>query len=208
MSTGWLASREIQALRYAVGMSEETRGARPVVSRPWVLILVALSAVGVGYGARRIVAPASHPASADVSAEAGGEALLEFDLVSLAGSHITAADYAGRVMVVDFWASWCGPCRLQAEILHKLREDYRADAVSFVAINVGEPEELVRQFVEDEPFSYPVLMDPTQSVSSRYEVYALPTVMVIGPDSVIDYSRIGVSTADQVAAAIDRALGS
>lgn len=192
-------------------MSEETRGVAPVVNRPWILVLVALSALGVGFGARRIVAPPSDPAAAGVSMEpavATGDALLEFDLVSLAGSNVTAADYAGRVVVVDFWASWCGPCRIQAEILQKLQEDYGVDAVSFVAINVGEPEDLVRQFVEDEPFSYPVLMDPTESVSSRYEVYALPTVMVVGPDSAIDYSRIGVSTAEQVAAAIDRSLGS
>jgi thiol-disulfide isomerase/thioredoxin len=172
---------------------------------------VGLAAVGAGYGARRIVAPPSGALSTSVHEANGGateSSRLEFDLVSLAGSNVTAADYSGRVMVVDFWASWCGPCRLQAEILQALQEDYRSDAVSFLAINVGEPEDLVRQYVDDEPFSYPVLMDPTQVVSSRYEVYALPTVMVVGPDSTIGYSRVGVSTADQVAAAIDRALGS
>ena len=178
-----------------------------MLSRPWVLALVALAAVGLGYGARRVMAPSASSAIGG-EATAASASSFEFELVSLSGSSVTAADYSGRVMVVDFWASWCGPCRLQAEILHALQEEYRAEAVSFVAINVGEPEALVRQFVEDEPFAYPVLMDPTQSVSARYDVYALPTVMVVGPDSKIAYSRIGVSTADQVATAIQRALGS
>jgi len=134
--------------------------------------------------------------------------MLEFDLSSLEGSRVTSGDFSGRVVVVDFWATWCGPCRLQAEILSALRASYGSDAVSFLAINVGEAEDLVRSYVADEPFSYPVLMDPTQEVSSRYGIYALPTVMVVRPDSRIGYTRTGISTANQVAAAIDRALGS
>ena len=162
-------------------MSEKIREARHPLSRPWVLALVGLAAVGLGYGARRVVAPSASSAIAGAPSARSGSSFLEFELVSLSGSSVTAADYSGRVIVVDFWASWCGPCRLQAEILHALQEEYRAEPVSFVAINVGEPETLVRDFVEDEPFAYPVLMDPSQYVSAKYEVYALPTVMVVDP---------------------------
>ena len=132
---------------------------------------------------------------------------LEFALDALDATRVTAQDFSGRVLVVDFWATWCGPCRLQDEILRALHERYKSQAVSFLAINVGESKELVTDFAEADPFAYPVLMDPTQSLSAKYGIYALPTVMVLDREQRILFQNMGVSSDLQIATAIDRALG-
>jgi thiol-disulfide isomerase/thioredoxin len=191
-------------LRYAPAVNFQPSKS-PRANRPWVIVLVAVLAVAAGFFARRFLAPSDQAKPGD---ESETQQQLEFELASLTGSTVSAREYDGRVVVVDFWATWCGPCRVQAEILHALQDQYRSQPVSFIAINVGEPEELVREFVGKDPFDYPVLMDPTQSVSNRYGVYALPTVMVLDQNQIITFSKMGVSPGTQVGAAIDRALAS
>ncbi|MCZ6506914.1 MAG: TlpA disulfide reductase family protein [Acidobacteria bacterium] len=177
----------------------------PRSTRPWAIVLVAAVAITAGFAARRVLAPSGQATPGD---EAGTQRRLEFELALLGGSKVSAQEYDGRVVVIDFWATWCGPCRVQAEILHALQEKYRSQPVSFIAINVGESEELVRDFVAKDPFDYPVLMDPTQAVSNQYGVYALPTVMILDQNQRITFSKMGVSPGTQVGAAINRALAS
>lgn len=131
----------------------------------------------------------------------------DFSLQSMDGGMVKLSDLRGQVVMVNFWATWCGPCRLQEEILRALHERYGSERVSFLAINVGEPEDLVREFVAASPFAYPVLLDPAQALSARYGIYALPTVMILDAEQRIVYSHMGVSTGTQIAAAIERALG-
>jgi len=169
---------------------------------PWIVVAVAVLAVAVGYLGRALLERAV-PA---VPAGQESPERLEFSLTSLDGATVSAGDFEGRVLVVDFWATWCGPCRLQEEILEELLAQYSTQPVSFLGINVSEPEELVQEFATRDPFSYPVLIDPTGSLSARYDIYALPTVMIVAGDQRIAYSHVGVSTREQVARAIDRAL--
>jgi thiol-disulfide isomerase/thioredoxin len=168
-------------------------------SSAWLLLAVALAAVATGFVARRLLAPEPPPTTAATD-------VLDFDLAALDGARVSARQYSGRVVVVDFWATWCGPCRVQADILRGMVDDYRSEPVTFLAINVGEPTELVRQFVAAAPFEYAVLMDPQQELSDRYGVYALPTVMVLDGEQRIVFSNTGIAGGEQVASAIRRAL--
>lgn len=163
-----------------------------------LLALVAVLAVLAGFGARRLLAP--EPIDDDAPP------VLEFELATLDGRVVAASDFEGEVVVVDFWATWCGPCRVQAEILHDLEARYTKAPVSFLAINVGEPEALVRDFVLETPFSHPVLIDPVETMMVRYSIYALPTVLVASADGTIAFLRQGISSGDAVGTAIDRAL--
>ena len=126
----------------------------------------------------------------------GGPPAPDFDLPDLDGGRIRLADYSGQVVLIDFWATWCGPCRLQAKILEELYSEVQGPAVQFLAISLGEPADLVREFVEKQPFPYPVAVDSEEVLGIDLQIYALPTVMVIDAAGRIAYLRPGISDAE------------
>ena len=116
----------------------------------------------------------------------------EFKLKTLDGRKLGPTDFPGQVVVVDFWATWCGPCHIQARILEPIHRDFQGKGVQFLAANVGEDEATVRKFVKDKPFPYPVLLDPESQVSGNLGVYALPTLMVIDKKGKVTLLQAGV----------------
>ena len=126
----------------------------------------------------------------------------QFTLLSLSGEQVSAADFAGEVLVVDFWATWCGPCRYQAEILDALREEFSDRGVRFLAISLGEDEATVRTFVDNNPYPYPVLIDPEDMLSVELGVYVLPTVMILDREGRVSFFQAGVSQAEPLRRAL------
>lgn len=116
----------------------------------------------------------------------------DFRLKTIDGRKLGPADFKGQVVVVDFWATWCGPCHIQARILEPIHRDYHGKGVQFLAANVGEDEDTVRGFLKKKPFPYPVLLDSQSQVSGSLGVYALPTLMVIDKKGKISLLQAGV----------------
>ena len=116
----------------------------------------------------------------------------EFKLKTLDGRKLGPADFKGQVVVFDFWATWCGPCHIQARILEPIHRDFHGKGVQFLAANVGEDEATVRGFVKDKPFPYPVLLDEESKVSGNLGVVALPTLMVIDKKGKVSFLQAGV----------------
>lgn len=154
-----------------------------------------------GFLVSGIVAGAEPPEIAELD-----PILTSFRLDTLDGSLLGPPDLRGDVVVVDMWATWCKPCVIQAEILERLREEYADRGVSFLALNSGEDLETVRGYVEETPFSYPVLLDPEEKVMGAAELYALPTLVVLDPRGDVSYISIGITGASVVRNAIEEAL--
>ena len=114
----------------------------------------------------------------------------------LAGRTVDLASYQGRVVLVDFWATWCGPCHLQQQILEPLYREYQSKGAEFLAVSVGEDAETVKQFVAERPFGYPVLIDPADELSPQLGISALPTLLVVDKDGRVAYFEAGVADAD------------
>ena len=124
------------------------------------------------------------------------EAKADFQLASIDGRQIGPKSFPGQVVVVDFWATWCMPCRLQAEILEPVYRDYKGRGVQFLATNVGEEADQVKKFLKAKPFPYPVLLDPKQATADKLGIVALPTLMVVDKKGEVAYFQSGIADGD------------
>lgn len=144
--------------------------------------------------------------SASGAPAGGAESIMEFELPSLGGGTVSPGDAGETLTLVDFWATWCGPCHLQADILAKLYPELRAKGVEFLAVSLGEPESVVREFVAKRPFAYPVLVDSADTIATNYSLFVLPTVVLLDRDGTVLYLREGISTANRLRSAVDEIL--
>ena len=112
-------------------------------------------------------------------------------LNDLAGASRSLDDYRGRVVLVNFWATWCEPCRDEMTSMQKLRERLADRPFAVVLVNYGEARARVADFVKRESIAFPVLLDPNQDARRAWRVRLLPSSFVIGPDGRVRYSVIG-----------------
>lgn len=129
---------------------------------------------------------------------AESDAVPDAELALLGGGTIRLADLAGKVVVLEFWATWCLPCRRQAEILEELYPEYRDHGVEFLAVDSAESEEVVRNFVEDHPFSYPVVLDLHDKWAIDLELVGLPTTVIIDREGRVVFKETGIATAQEL----------
>lgn len=158
-----------------------------------ILVTFGLLIAGFLWISRSLTDPGDVPATVEGGPAAPSYPTPDFRLASLSGETIGPHDFEGQAVVIDFWATWCGPCRIQAKMLEKLHEELGDKGVQFLAINVGEDLESVRSYVEETPFSYSVLLDPKEELSVKYEIYGLPTVMVVDRKGQISFLRTGLA---------------
>ena len=131
--------------------------------------------------------------------------LPQFRLAAIAGGTLGPADLKGKVVVFDFWATWCGPCHVQAEILFALQPKLSSRGVEFVAVSVGEPEDVVREFLARKPYPFPVLTDPEDALTAELSIVGLPTLIVADREGRIVYRVTGIAGADDIERAVKRA---
>jgi cytochrome c biogenesis protein CcmG/thiol:disulfide interchange protein DsbE len=113
----------------------------------------------------------------------------DFQLYTPRGKLITLSEYRGRVVVLDFWASWCGPCRMAIPAVQRLHETYQDRAVAVFGINVRDNQDPA-EFMEKMNAYYPVLTNG-DDVAAAYDVKGIPTLIVISTDGRILYRETG-----------------
>ena len=121
----------------------------------------------------------------------------DFELLSLTGESIQLEDYRGKFILLNFWATWCAPCRLEMPIFQSSYDNY-AGKVIVVAVNNAEDPEDVRAFIDEFELTFVVLLDPEAEVQHLYQVYGYPTTFVIDHEGVIRVRHIGLISEGQL----------
>ena len=104
--------------------------------------------------------------------------------------------YRGKVVYLDFWASWCGPCRQSLPLLNELRKELKRKGFEVVAVNLDEDTADAKAFLKQFPVSYPVLIDPNGKVPEKYELPGMPTSFLIDKRGRVQHIHIGFKPKD------------
>ena len=115
----------------------------------------------------------------------------DFTLESRSGENLRLEDHRGEVVMLNFWASWCGPCRQEMPLMDELYSQYKDLGFTILAVNVDENREEAHRFLDKVPVNYPILYDPESSVSELYEVQAMPTTVMIDRSGNARYLHYG-----------------
>ena len=113
------------------------------------------------------------------------------------GKNLKLSEQAGDVVLVNFWASWCGPCRKEMPLLNDLHNKYKALGFSVWGVNVEEQSSQAKSFIDSSPVDFPVLLDNTNSVSKLYDVIAMPTTVIVDRNGNLRYEHKGYQAGDE-----------
>jgi peroxiredoxin len=130
-----------------------------------------------------------------------GDAAPDFELPTVDGETMSLGDYAGRPVILNFWATWCAPCRLEMPELQRAQAEF--DAVGeagpvVLTINQDESAEQVTAFFDEVGLTLPALLDDNGEVGLAYGAYFLPTSVIVGPDGVVSAIHRGMISRDEL----------
>lgn len=132
------------------------------------------------------VTPASQAAMPKV-----GTTAPDFALKSSTGKNLKLSEHRGEVVMINFWATWCGPCRQEMPLLNRLHEKYRKAGFTLLGVNVDDQPQAAQDMARKLGIGFPVLFDSNKLVSRRYDVDAMPSTLLIDRDGKVRYIHRG-----------------
>ena len=121
----------------------------------------------------------------------------EFQLRSRAGEVVSLSSLKGQVVLINFWATWCGPCRKEMPLLEQIQKKYAPLGFTMLGVNVEEDTRLMDTFLKDVPVSFPILLDPSNGVSKLYNVSAMPSTVIVDRKGNVRFIHQGYAPGDE-----------
>ena len=179
-------------------------GQRPVLSSPFGVAALSLTLM--------LALAGCTGSGIEEVASGQREAAPHFALEVVSGGTVGTNEIAGKVVLLDFWATWCAPCHIQTEILGEIYEELRESGVEsgdfeILSIDTNEKPERVAAFMDKNPASFPVLLDVEGTVSDGFGVVALPTVVLLDRQGRIAFTATGITEAEELRPWILKELG-
>jgi len=131
----------------------------------------------------------------------------DFKLKGVDGREYTLSSFRGKVVLLDFFATWCGPCRAMTPRLAELRQMYPSEDFVIISVDLGESIDKVREFAEEEGMSWIVLVDPHGNVGSAYGIRAIPTLVLVDKDGTVAWIHVGLTSTAAVSREVSKLLG-
>ena len=153
----------------------------PRVILPIILTLVLL-VTGCSAGSEP---PDGKSPTAPVEGTQVGNLAPDFQLQNLDGQAVSLSDFRGKPVLVNFWASWCPPCRSEMPYIQEIYEEWSDKGLLVLAINIGESSSKAEEFMQSYNLSFTVLLDTKQDVAQRYNITGIPTTFFIDKDGII-----------------------
>jgi Peroxiredoxin len=115
----------------------------------------------------------------------------DFTLVDLEGNKVSLSDFKGKKVFLNFWATWCPPCKAEMPEIEKVYQETKDSDVVILGVEIGEPLDTVKTFIVKNNYNFKVLLDQDQSVATTYGISAIPTSYFIDEEGNIISKRVG-----------------
>ena len=186
-AAGWLAAQRAQA---QVGVLTE-------LAAPPVTPTLAAQTAAQTLAAQVITTPT--PTRNIPFGIAPGQLAFDFSLDDVSGQRIQLSDLRGHPVVINFWATWCPPCRQELPALQSAYQRFRDQGVILLGVDLKENVETIQNFTAQFGLTYPLLLDRDGAVSERYQVRGIPTTVIVDADGVVSARHVGPLTEDKFA---------
>lgn len=189
------------------------RPAPPAAAGPQQVLPVQPQAFPQSQSPPRVQAqPAQPRSSAGVTTSIGrtpgvGDPAPDFTLKNLEGETIDLGDFKGQPVLINFWATWCGPCRIEMPMIDAMYQKYKDEGFVVLAVDVQEPITIVQSFVNSMGLTFPILLDLTGEIADgSYRIRAFPTSYFVGRDGQITAAHRGMMTEQIMQRYMDQVL--
>ncbi len=152
-----------------------------------------------GLGQRATTAATGGPVDTPAPAPVTGAPAPDFKLNDLAGRPVQLSALKGQVVLINFWATWCGPCQLEMPAIQHAYDARKGAGLTVLAVNLNEPAKTVQDYVDNLKLSFPVLLDPRDDVTNLYRVRGYPTTFFIDRNGTVAVEQVGMMTDAQLA---------
>ncbi len=113
------------------------------------------------------------------------------ELMDMEGTKHKLSDYRGKPVIVNFWATWCPPCRAELPSMNRAWAKVKDEGIEMLAVNMGESEETIFPFTGDYPIDFTILLDENGQFALDWKVNGLPTTYIVNPDGQVVYQAVG-----------------
>lgn len=126
------------------------------------------------------------------------EKAIDFKLMDLNGKNVSLSDFKGKKVLLNFWATWCPPCRAEMPDIEKLYQENKDSDLVILGVNLGEDTQTVKSFIDKNKYNFNILLDSDQAVAIKYNIVSIPTSFFIDKEGNIVYKKVGAMSIEEM----------